>query len=210
MATRPIWDETQILPETAHALFADAEGLQTLWGNIDQAIWNTRSKQRGARTQETRRQIKAQYEHTAYADNVIDLEAHRSSAPQLTGWAATLERLIIEVGRIQDGWDGPGSLAPSSSVQRDFEAALGVLPGSTAEPEIEIDGSTGSITVRWMNEIAASAAVLTFMGDGHCIIMDFNPARAGSAPIICAVHDETKILDMLDATTFGSLLPAIA
>lgn len=60
------------------------------------------------------------------------------------------ERFVREISRLKNDWDGQGGLAPSDDAVQAFEMLLRVLPSHVREPELEVDGSSGSITMRWV------------------------------------------------------------
>jgi hypothetical protein len=68
---------------------------------------------------------------------------------------------IRELGRLQVNWDGEGGLAPSDATLRSFATAVRALPSAAALPEIEVDGTDGSITTRWYAADHSQAFSLT-------------------------------------------------
>jgi hypothetical protein len=76
-----------------------------------------------------------------------------------------LETLVSELGRLQDDWDGQGGMAPSDRTIRALESTARNLPRATRMPEIEVDGSDGSVGLRWYAEDSAGVFSLTVSGD---------------------------------------------
>ncbi len=114
------------------------------------------------------------------------------------GWSNILERIIVEIGRLRDGWDGTGSLAPSPKVLRDVEAALSVLPVNTRDPEVEVDSSDGSVSIRWESEDFSRMLSLSFPDNGKAIVVALSRNQPPKKPYICDVADEVRILDAIE------------
>lgn len=126
-----------------------------------------------------------------------------------SGWSSVFDRLLVELGRLKEGWEGEGSVAPSAKTLRDVEQALSVLPASTREPEVEVDSSDGSISFRWWSQDLSKSATLSFLGNGTAFIFAMNRNGATKPPAIVSVTDELGILDAIeDLQEFRALLVA--
>lgn len=83
-----------------------------------------------------------------------------------------------DLGRLQAGWAGEGSVAPSTETIRDFFRVATLLPADTREPEAEVDPDDGSVTLRWLSEGATESFSLTFFGRGEVIgFLSTSPAE---------------------------------
>lgn len=208
MATRPIENETQNLPELSTSLFAKAAF------NWHSALPYAEEMQTWAVESFHFRKSEGNSPPSANpkaGSNVVALDPYRADfQSKLTGWSAKLEKLILEVGRMQDGWDGPDTVAPPIAAQRDFEATLTAFPKDALEPELEVDGSTGAISVRWWSAERNRCLVLNFVGDNNCMLMRFDINAAPVPPQIFPATDETRLLDLLDDPQTKALILSAA
>lgn len=118
-----------------------------------------------------------------------------NEVPTGHGWLRTLERIVSDLGRLTDDWDGPGSVVPSNRVLADLETALRCLPSSTEEPEIEADSSDGSVALTWENQAVNLRVTATFVGNGKAFI--FISDDAGRRSKSASIHDDVHIQDLL-------------
>ncbi len=83
----------------------------------------------------------------------IDCSVHRfvGSPPSPPPIVTFAMQLMVELGRLEDGWDGPGSTAPRDEITKSLLAVTQALPPNTVEPEAEVDSSDGSIALRWFS-----------------------------------------------------------
>jgi hypothetical protein len=85
-----------------------------------------------------------------YGVNVTDyIAVSPASVAKRAGVLGELERLQRDLDRLQDGWAGPGSRAPSDKAKRNVERLLSILPDIAHVPEVEVDEDGGDITLRW-------------------------------------------------------------
>jgi hypothetical protein len=98
----------------------------------------------------------------------------RSSTPIVS----FILQLTTEIGRLNDGWDGPGSAAPSEDASRSLMALAHALPAQTQEPEADVDSSDGSVALRWTAHDNLSTFSLRL--DGQRIICTYS--RLQGAP----------------------------
>ncbi|HKR92648.1 hypothetical protein [Novosphingobium sp.] len=124
------------------------------------------------------------------------------------GWSSCVERMVLDIGRLEAGWDGPGSIAPSPQLLRDIEKTLSVLPVHTREPDVEVDSSDGSVCMRWETPAEDQVLSLTFPGNGKVVFVSLVFGQDPRMPASCPVGDETRILDLLDRFQgYGILAP---
>lgn len=208
MATRPIESKIQNLPEVPTLLF-DGVAFDWLPAPLhveEMQTWPVEFS--GVGKSEGNSSPPA---NSKGGSNVVALDPYRARfQSKLTGWSAMLEKLILELGRMQDGWDGPDTVAPSIAAQRDFEATLTAFPKNANEPELEVDGSTGAISVRWWSAQRDRSLVLNFVGDGNCMLMCFDINGTPVPPQIFPASDETRLLDMLDEQHAMALISSAA
>lgn len=141
--------------------------------------------------------------------NVSSMEQYRRArAARPIGWADTLERIIQEIGRLPDNWDGPGSITPSDKMVRDVENVLQALPAQTVEPELEVDSSDGSVTVRWISADFSRSFALSFAGNARVTLV--GSALGGLPPVTinCSTREETRVLDFLEDSGFKDIVVA--
>lgn len=103
------------------------------------------------RTSQYNQSIKVvMFSPTIYGVNVTDyITVPPASIAKRAGVLGELERLQRDLDRLQDGWAGPGSIAPSDQAKRNVERLLSILPGIAHVPEVEVDEDCGDITLRW-------------------------------------------------------------
>jgi hypothetical protein len=91
-------------------------------------------------------------------------------APKAKGTlVARLEKVQRDLERLQDGWNGVGSKAPSPSTLNEFYLFAGALPAALRAPEVEADDETGHVTVRWTSRTVAVSFILR--GDGSALMV---------------------------------------
>ncbi|RYZ82453.1 MAG: hypothetical protein EOP06_21635 [Proteobacteria bacterium] len=74
------------------------------------------------------------------------------------------ERIVADLGRLKDGWAGPGSKAPKATVIRDIERIFSAFENDTSLPNVEVDGEDGTAVMYW--QIDRNAFSLMINGDG--------------------------------------------
>ncbi len=84
-------------------------------------------------------------------------------------WYARLNSILVSLGRLQPGWWGAGSLAPRISACRDLERVGFYLPAHAKQPDVEVDESTGSVSLIWSQHSPSTSVTLVFTGDGSVI-----------------------------------------
>jgi len=70
---------------------------------------------------------------------------------------------------LANGWAGPGSLAPSAAVVRDALRLADLLPRGTSLPDVEVDDSTGHVSLIWWDESRRITFALSLTGSEHVI-----------------------------------------
>ena len=84
-------------------------------------------------------------------------------------WYSRLDNVLVNLGRLQSGWWGAESKPPRISACRDLEQVGSYLPSHTKQPEVEVDESTGSVSLIWSQQSPAASVTLVFTGDGTVI-----------------------------------------
>ena len=80
------------------------------------------------------------------------------------GWYSRANGIVMSLRRLKQGWAGEGSVAPSDTVCRDIETVSGYLPSGTKQPEVEVDETTGTVTLVWPRSDYSSTFSLVFTG----------------------------------------------
>ena len=122
-----------------------------------------------------------------------------------------MEKLRRDLGRLQDGWCGEGSLSPSPQVLADFDHLTAALPLGAGLPEAEVDESTGFVTLRWAppNQLAGVSFVLRGDGNALCVTTRYDPPQATSKSF--ALHSEEGAIARLietDPLVYGAVFSA--
>jgi hypothetical protein len=90
------------------------------------------------------------------------------------GWQSEVDRIVVELGRLDEGWASEEALVPSPQAIKDFEKVANLLPHNTKMPEIEIDDG-GSLNIRWLDLSNRRSFSLIFKGNGR-VIATFSPS----------------------------------
>jgi hypothetical protein len=115
------------------------------------------------------------------------------STPQKTvrtDFIARVEKTRRELDRLQDGWCGPDSRAPSSGVLADFDRILTAIPTGALSPEVEVDDETGNLTLRWSSTDRAVGFSFVLRGDRRALAVK---TVLGDGPIVTS-----KTFDLVD------------
>lgn len=123
-----------------------------------------------------------------------------------SGWFDKLDKIITELGRLKNGWDGDSAPAPSQSLLNQMERALRALPHETSEPSIEVDPSDGSVAVRWWADDHNSAFSLNFTGNERVYGVFSSIDQPPPPSWDCFVNDETKIIDRIEHPVVRKML----
>ena len=86
--------------------------------------------------------------------------------------SASVERIRIQLGRLRDGWCGPGSIAPTTETLSDLDRLLGTLDQGYFLPEVEVDQDTGHLTLRWDSKISSKCISLILKGNGNVLFIE--------------------------------------
>lgn len=119
------------------------------------------------------------------------------------------DEIIGELGRLQDGWAGDGSVAPPENVRRDVEAFLGVLTLTEKNaPSVEVDDETGNVTFFWMIDFQQLISV-DFFGDGHARCAYSNRDASKSFRARIHLNDDRELVSFLTSDEIVDLGVAV-
>lgn len=112
----------------------------------------------------------------------------------LDAWQSDIERLVDQLGRLNDGWAGKGSVAPTAAVLSDIDAASVVLSDLEIAPIAEVDEGDGSVKLVWEKD--ERRFCLVFNGNNKVIgfITSFSEEFA---PWSLPVDDDIRLADKL-------------
>ncbi|MCP1931788.1 hypothetical protein [Bradyrhizobium elkanii] len=139
--------------------------------------------------------------------NAEQLVWTRDDARVLIGFAETAgDRIVRELGRIKDGWAGPGTVAPSATMLADVEAVVAHLLANAKMPSIEVDEEDGSVALRWVAASRNQSFSLVFRGNGKVsgVLATIDPPRSKSWSL--TVNDEIQIASRLDEQAARQLI----
>lgn len=140
--------------------------------------------------------------------DIRNLTPRQSARSQ--GWHAHAGTIIRKLARLKEDWAGPGSVRPSPLVIAAVERVASYLPGSTRMPEVEVDDSTGEVTLLWWAEDLSSSFSLVFP-DGNTVL-GVSSALDGKYPPIWRFsiaeerHLERHLVGALEAEFSSRLL----
>lgn len=112
----------------------------------------------------------------------------------------SFDRAQNDLARLRDGWAGPGSLAPLPAVLSDLAGLITVLPPYVDDPDFEVDGSDGTITLVWNAGPSSFSLVLVGNGKVVGVMSPANGYRAWTLPIA----KETQIAEKLEDDRLSS------
>ncbi|TBB25193.1 hypothetical protein ELH51_27315 [Rhizobium ruizarguesonis] len=117
----------------------------------------------------------------------------------------TIDVVVRELGRVEPGWAGEDSVAPSTRVLRDIRSVSVCLPQFIKMPEVEIEPDDGSVILRWTDDAATASFSLSFHGKGEVIgflsaTNDAKPAwkcKVDSFSVLAVRTSDEKIRSLL-------------
>jgi hypothetical protein len=112
-------------------------------------------------------------------------------------WLTEADQIARELGRLESGWAGPDSLAPSDQAISDFELIAAMLPLDTVPPLVEVDESDGYISLRWRRVPDGTSFTLVFNGKSE-VIGNLATANTTYEPWKLSIRDEATIAVKLD------------
>jgi hypothetical protein len=80
-----------------------------------------------------------------------------------------MDRMLQSLERLQDGWNGGGSIAPNAATLNQLQLLIGTIPPSAAVPEIEVEDDTGSVTMRWASPQFEAVFAFVVTPDGSTV-----------------------------------------
>ena len=89
--------------------------------------------------------------------------------PQTSPAPIAVDKIIIFLERLVDGWAGEESVAPKESAIRDLLAISYFLPPSSRMPEIEVDPDDGGVSLIWTAINKRRSFALIFNGNNKVV-----------------------------------------
>jgi hypothetical protein len=99
-------------------------------------------------------------------------------------WSHTIGDYVDRLGRMQDGWAGEDSKAPSPAAIRDLQALTPFFPLMTRTPEIEIEPSDGEIKLAWRASSHPRSIAVAVAGDSVVRVLQTNLDDPVSTPFL--------------------------
>ncbi len=137
-----------------------------------------------------------------YQSSMENWQNYRSSSDQV--FAHSVQSIVEEVGRLGDGWLGPGSVAPRASVTLDVQFLAASLPLATRTPQVELDPSDGEVKLAWRSADEPRSLAISMMGDGKARIIQSNLGVSVKLPVIeimlsaSMLRDGARVLQLLE------------
>nr|WP_295888660.1 hypothetical protein [uncultured Devosia sp.] len=127
--------------------------------------------------------------HQPFRISIFQSQREGASAQE-----SVADGILGDLGRLVDGWNGQGTVAPSAAVQADVADVLSVINLAEA-PEVHVDDD-GVTSLIWM--VDERLASLEFFGNGKvvCTIADPDPAESWSKKY--DVTDDVGIVGSLE------------
>lgn len=107
-----------------------------------------------------------------------------------------------DLSRLKDGWAGPGTLAPRSSVLSNLGVLVSALPLRADIPEFEVDSGDGTLTLVWNS--GSRSFSLIVLGNGK-VVGVMSPAE-GYAAWTLPIAKEAQITEKLEDERLSSFL----
>ncbi len=80
-----------------------------------------------------------------------------------------VEKICGDLERLQDGWCGDESLAPSVRTLSDLYQLLVAIPTDAQVPDVEVDEETGHVALRWTKPEQGAGFSFVLRGDGRAL-----------------------------------------
>lgn len=110
--------------------------------------------------------------------------------------------ILMHLERLSDGWNGPGSEAPSYSVIQDVSRLLQAFDSVRLWPEIEVDDD-GTVVLEWRNGERAFA--LSFTGNGF-VVGTVSPGSAAYPAWRIKSDEKASITDKLSEQSLNGFV----
>jgi hypothetical protein len=117
----------------------------------------------------------------------------KQSGVRYAGSRSSSDDVIMELERLEPGWAGAESMAPSQEFIAQIEAVLDQLPPNAAVPLIEVEEEDGSVSLRWIAMDRNRSFSLVFRGNGRVICVGATVEPPKSKTWSAAIDDEAAI-----------------
>lgn len=130
--------------------------------------------------------------NTALKPVVVQDGRERSNQRQ-SAESSVADHVVLELGKLENGWAGKGSAAPSRKIIEEIAAVMDLLPKNIAMPSIEVEEEDGMVSLRWIAVNGQRSFSLTCQGTGRVtgVVSTVDPPL--SKPWSAAVSDDVKI-----------------
>jgi hypothetical protein len=89
-------------------------------------------------------------------------------------WSNAMADCVDRLGRMVDGWAGPGSVAPTTEILEEVQEFTPILPLRTRIPEIEVEPGDGEVKLAWRASSQPRSLAVAFSGDGVARVLQAN------------------------------------
>lgn len=104
---------------------------------------------------------------------------------------------VSEIRELEDGWNGPGTIAPSDRAKRELLDALALLRPIEVIPEFSVDEDDGEITLNWSKRGDTAFLALKFAGNGKMAVL----ARGSDGRRV-----RSDVIDLSDAGSISGVV----
>lgn len=92
-----------------------------------------------------------------------------SSTADADALPSATDLIQSEIERLEDGWDGDGSAAPTAAARQSLAEVIPLIGGTISSADIEVDPSGGEISFKWFSARTDQALAITILGSGKVI-----------------------------------------
>lgn len=115
--------------------------------------------------------------------------------------ASVADKVVLELAKLENGWAGEGTVAPSKKTIEEIGAVLDLLPANVAMPLIEVEEEDGAVSLRWIAANGPRSFSLVCRGAGRVtgVVATIDPPRstAWSAYVTDDVQIASKVEDQI-------------
>lgn len=113
--------------------------------------------------------------------------------------SAPATRVLREIESLRDGWDGPGSLAPSADAKSSISRVVAQAASYMDEAEVEVDPSTGNPALHWFSDDHSFVVSLAAESDGTVLLVASTLTNTSYRQVFTPAHLDRVGRALVDA-----------
>lgn len=141
-----------------------------------------------------------------HQERIVVAREQRLSASASEDWLRRAAKILEDLESLPESWAGPEGVRPSHAVLRDVERVVNYLPSKTETPEVEVDHTTGFVTLTWWSPSAEASFSLVFVDGGRVVGVTSRVSGEVLPPWKYDVRDERKIVSSIEQSPLAMSL----